>query len=128
MTTPKKFLAFDLGAESGRGIVGLLNGPKLELEVINRFPNEPVRTLDALHWDVLALYRDMLQTLLPVISSSLGMSLCVFAVSLILPMRWPNVARLGVEFTFVHADLSGLRLTPNVKCRNPKEARIPKCE
>ncbi len=63
MSTPKKFLAFDLGAESGRGIVGLLNGPKLELEVINRFPNEPVRALDALHWDVLALYRDMLQTL-----------------------------------------------------------------
>ena len=63
MTTAKKFLAFDLGAESGRGIVGLLNGPKLELEVINRFPNEPVRTLDALHWDVLALYRDMLQTM-----------------------------------------------------------------
>jgi rhamnulokinase len=63
MTTPNKFLAFDLGAESGRGIVGLLNGPKLELEVIHRFPNEPVRTLDALHWDALALYRDMLQTL-----------------------------------------------------------------
>jgi len=63
MTTAKKFLAFDLGAESGRGIVGLLNGPKLELEVINRFPNEPVRALDALHWDVLALHRDMLQTL-----------------------------------------------------------------
>ena len=63
MTTAKKFLAFDLGAESGRGIVGLLDGSKLELEVINRFPNEPVRTLDALHWDVLALYRDMLQTM-----------------------------------------------------------------
>ncbi|HZY85068.1 MAG TPA: rhamnulokinase family protein [Gemmataceae bacterium] len=63
MTTPNKFLAFDLGAESGRGIVGLLNGPKLELEVIHRFANEPVRTLDALHWDVLALYREMLQTM-----------------------------------------------------------------
>jgi rhamnulokinase len=63
MTIPKKFLAFDLGAESGRGIVGLLNGPKLELEVIHRFANEPVRALDALHWDVLALYREMLQTL-----------------------------------------------------------------
>src|SRR5262249_34187809 len=30
---------------------------------IHRFANEPVRTLDALHWDVLALYREMLQTL-----------------------------------------------------------------
>jgi rhamnulokinase len=63
MTTPKKFLAFDLGAESGRGIVGLLNGPKLELEVINRFANGPVRVLDTLHWNVLGLYHDMVQTL-----------------------------------------------------------------
>jgi rhamnulokinase len=58
-----KFLAFDLGAESGRGVLGLLEGKRLRLEVINRFPNGPVRTLDSLHWDVLRLYEDMLQTL-----------------------------------------------------------------
>jgi rhamnulokinase len=63
MPAQKKLLAFDLGAESGRGVLGLLDGTKLELEVINRFPNGPVRTLDTLHWDVLGLYRDMLQTL-----------------------------------------------------------------
>jgi rhamnulokinase len=63
MPSTKKLLAFDLGAESGRGVVGVFDGQKLELEVINRFPNGPVRTLDTLHWDVLHLHGAMLETL-----------------------------------------------------------------
>ena len=63
MSTAKKFLAFDLGAESGRGVVGLFDGSKLELEVINRFFNGAVRLPDSLHWDVLALHDSMLETL-----------------------------------------------------------------
>ncbi|MBY0228988.1 MAG: rhamnulokinase [Gemmataceae bacterium] len=51
-----KFLAFDLGAESGRGILGLFDGARLALEEIHRFPNGGVRTLDSLHWDVLRLW------------------------------------------------------------------------
>ncbi len=53
-------LAFDLGAESGRGVLGLFDGSKLRLEVVHRFPNGPVRTLDTLHWDVLRLHGDIL--------------------------------------------------------------------
>lgn len=63
MPAAKQFLAFDLGAESGRGIVGVFDGSKLELKIINRFANGAVRTLDSLHWDVLALHDSMLQTL-----------------------------------------------------------------
>ncbi|HTU93930.1 MAG TPA: rhamnulokinase family protein [Gemmataceae bacterium] len=63
MAAAKKFLAFDLGAESGRGIVGAFDGQKLALEVLSRFPNGAVRTLDTLHWDVLALHAAMLETL-----------------------------------------------------------------
>jgi rhamnulokinase len=59
----KKLLAFDLGAESGRGVLGRFDGDRLCLEVIHRFPNGPVRTLDALHWDVLRLYSEMLAAL-----------------------------------------------------------------
>jgi rhamnulokinase len=59
----KQFLAFDLGAESGRGVLGLFDGSRLSLEVIHRFPNGAVRTLDTLHWDVLHLHREMLHTL-----------------------------------------------------------------
>jgi rhamnulokinase len=59
----KKLLAFDLGAESGRGVLGRFDGQRLALEVIHRFPNGPVATLDTLHWDVLRLYSEMLQAL-----------------------------------------------------------------
>jgi rhamnulokinase len=59
----KKLLAFDLGAESGRGVLGLFDGKKLRLEVVHRFANGPVRTLDTMHWDVLRLYEEMLNTL-----------------------------------------------------------------
>src|SRR5262245_24731679 len=63
MPATKKFLAFDLGAESGRGIIGRFDGQKLTLEVVHRFPNGPVRLLDCLHWDALRLYSEMLTAL-----------------------------------------------------------------
>jgi rhamnulokinase len=60
MSSPCKLLAYDLGAESGRGILGLFDGSRLALDVVHRFPNGPVRTLDTMHWDVLRLYTEML--------------------------------------------------------------------
>jgi rhamnulokinase len=59
----KKLLAFDLGAESGRGVLGRFDGQKLSLEVVHRFPTGGVRTLDTLHWDVLRFYSEMLTAL-----------------------------------------------------------------
>ncbi|MGD1101067.1 MAG: rhamnulokinase family protein [Terriglobia bacterium] len=56
-----RFLAFDLGAESGRGVVGSLAGGELALEEIHRFVNEPVEVCGTLHWDVLALYGHLLK-------------------------------------------------------------------
>ena len=44
MPATRKLLAFDLGAESGRGVLGLFDGQQLQLEVVHRFPNDPVRT------------------------------------------------------------------------------------
>src|SRR5947209_14431454 len=61
MSSPAKLLAIDLGAESGRGVLGLFDGRQLRLEVVHRFANHPVRTLEALHWDVLSLYREIEQ-------------------------------------------------------------------
>lgn len=60
MTKHKRLLAFDLGAESGRAVLGKFDGQRLQLEVIHRFPNGAVRTLDTIHWDVLRLYQEML--------------------------------------------------------------------
>lgn len=58
-----EFLAFDLGAESGRAVVGHLNDSKLSLEEVHRFPNGPVRVGDSLHWDVLRLWSEIKQGL-----------------------------------------------------------------
>ena len=51
MPAVKKLLAFDLGAESGRGLLGMFDGQRLRLEVVHRFPNGPVRTLETLFSD-----------------------------------------------------------------------------
>jgi rhamnulokinase len=50
------FLAFDLGAESGRAFLGLLQEERLLLDELDRFPNEMVRVSKHLHWDVHALF------------------------------------------------------------------------
>jgi rhamnulokinase len=53
------YLALDLGAESGRGLLGRFDGDRLALEEVHRFPNGPVRMLDSFHWDVPRLFAEM---------------------------------------------------------------------
>ena len=47
------YLAVDLGAESGRVVLGRFDGGRVSLEEVHRFPNTPVRLPNGLHWDVL---------------------------------------------------------------------------
>ncbi len=54
-----RYLAFDLGAESGRATLGTLEEGKLTLEELHRFPNTPVRVLSALYWDTLRLWQEI---------------------------------------------------------------------
>jgi len=53
------YLAVDLGAGSGRVIVGRFDGQRVEIEEVHRFANPGVRTLDHLHWDVLNLFNEI---------------------------------------------------------------------
>jgi rhamnulokinase len=55
--------AVDLGATSGRVVIGRVGGGTLDVQDVHRFPNRPVRTRDGLHWDVLDLYRNVLEGL-----------------------------------------------------------------
>jgi rhamnulokinase len=55
--TSASFAAVDLGAESGRVILGVLKDQKLQIEEINRFPNGGIRLGDDLYWDFLNLWR-----------------------------------------------------------------------
>ncbi len=59
MTQARNYLAIDLGAESGRTIVGSLDGNQLTLTETHRFANGPVQLNDGLHWDVLRLWSDI---------------------------------------------------------------------
>ncbi len=59
MSRIARFLAFDLGAESGRGVLGTLDEGTLKLQEIHRFANGPVRVLDSLHWDVLKMQEEV---------------------------------------------------------------------
>ena len=54
------FAAVDLGASSGRVMLGRVEPGVLALAPVNRFANEPVRAGGTLHWDILALYRGVL--------------------------------------------------------------------
>ncbi|WP_194918609.1 rhamnulokinase [Catenulispora rubra] len=55
--------AVDLGASSGRVMVGRVGPDTLTLDEVHRFPNRPVRVGGTLHWDVLALYQGIVEGL-----------------------------------------------------------------
>lgn len=59
-----KMLAFDLGASSGRAMLGILEGEKLSLEEIHRFPNDPVELNGSFYWDILRLFYEIKQGIL----------------------------------------------------------------
>ena len=58
-----RFLALDLGAESGRAILGRLDSGVLTLKDVSRFSNAPVRTNGSLHWDILRLWHEVQKSL-----------------------------------------------------------------
>lgn len=59
MPSSHNYLAIDIGAESGRTIVGTLNDGKLTLTETHRFSNTPVQRADGLHWDVKTIWNNI---------------------------------------------------------------------
>jgi len=55
----RKMLAVDLGASSGRGIIGAYDGKKIVLNEIHRFPNDPVHAAGGFWWDTLRLLHEI---------------------------------------------------------------------
>jgi rhamnulokinase len=54
-----RLAAVDIGAESGRVVVGAFDGGRLAIEDVHRFQNVPVSIGGTLHWDVLRLFGDV---------------------------------------------------------------------
>ncbi len=59
MPSSHHYLAFDIGAENGRAVIGSLDGKRLKLTETYRFVNEPVQLPDGLHWDVMRLWNEI---------------------------------------------------------------------
>ncbi len=55
----RHYIAVDLGASSGRTIVGTLENGKLSLKEMNRFWNGPTEIRGTLHWDFVHLLRNI---------------------------------------------------------------------
>ena len=58
-----KMLAIDLGASSGRGIVGTFDGEKLALQENHRFTNDPTMAAGQFTWDILRIFHEIKQSI-----------------------------------------------------------------
>lgn len=54
-----RYLAFDLGASGGKAVLGTLEGQRLTLEGVYRFPNGPTQICGRLHWNVVGLFHEV---------------------------------------------------------------------
>ena len=62
----KPYLAFDLGAESGRAVLAHLHSGVITTEEVHRFANEPVEYAGSLHWDAPRLWLEIRKALVQV--------------------------------------------------------------
>lgn len=104
MEANKYFFAVDLGATSGRTIVGSLQNGKIVLEEVTRFPNNLIQTHGQFYWDIFALYFEIIKGLKEV--SRRGMEITSVGID-----TW------GVDFVLIGSDGQILR--------NPRAYRDP---
>ena len=96
MEEKKCFFAVDLGATSGRTIIGTLDGGRIELEELTRFDNNLIEVGGHFYWDIYALYFEIIK----------GLKL---AAQRELPIRSIGIDTWGVDFVCVGGDGALLR-------------------
>ncbi|MBR5657653.1 MAG: rhamnulokinase [Prevotella sp.] len=104
MGNNKYFFAVDLGATSGRSIIGSINEGKFELEEVTRFPNNLIEQGGHYYWDIHALYFEIIRGLKEV--AQRGLEITSIGID-----TW------GVDFIFIGDDGAILR--------NPRAYRDP---
>ena len=104
MNDKKYFFAVDLGATSGRTIIGSINDSKFELEEVTRFPNNLIVQGGHYYWDIYALYFEIVKGLKEVARRQLDI------ISI-------GIDTWGVDFVFIGDD--------NAILRNPRAYRDP---
>jgi rhamnulokinase len=105
-----RYAALDLGAESGRAVLGRVGGGRVEIEEVHRFPNRPLRLPTGLHWNVLGLYADSLEGLRRCVASCdgdlAGVGVDAWAVDFALLDREGSL--LGVPFHYRDRRTAGM--------------------
>jgi len=117
----RTFLAFDIGAESGRAILGTLADGRCALREIHRFPNGTVSLFGRLHWNVYTLYEEILKGL------RLAAAACPAGLESIAVDTWgvdfgllaPDGSVLGLPFAY--RDLRNLRAMDDFLAKCPRE-------
>ena len=104
MEQNKYYFAVDLGATSGRTILGSLADGRLHQEELTRFPNNLIETGGHFYWDIYALYFEMIRGLKEV--TRRGITLTSIGID-----TW------GVDFVFIGDD--GALLRNPVAYRDP---------
>ena len=104
MENKKYFFAVDLGATSGRTIIGHIADGKFDLEEVTRFPNNLIEQGNHYYWDIYALYFEIIKGLKEV--ARRGLEITSIGID-----TW------GVDFVFIGADGAILR--------NPRSYRDP---
>jgi len=92
------FLAFDLGAESGRAVLGTLENEIISIRELHRFPNAPLSLFGHLHWNIFNLFEDIEK----------GMKICASEITVQLESL--AVDTWGVDFGLLAGDGSILGL------------------
>lgn len=98
------FFAVDLGATSGRTIIGSISDGRINLEEVTRFPNNLIQTHGQFYWDIYALYNEVIRGLKEV--ARRGITINSIGID-----TW------GVDFVFIGKDGQILR--------NPRAYRDP---
>lgn len=94
---PNYYIACDLGAESGRVMLGRLEDGRLRLEELHRFPSAAVHVLGSLRWDVLRIFEELKTGLrvvaqrgIPISSLSVdGWGVDYVLINSVHPVLWP---------------------------------------
>ena len=96
------FLAFDLGAESGRTILGRLERGRIVTRELTRFPNGPVRVLGHLHWNIYSLFEEVKKGMTAGLAEAGGQpeSLAVDAWGVDFGLLGPDGTILGLPYAY----------------------------
>ena len=107
----KSFLAFDLGATSGRSILGTLDNGKLQIKELTRFPNNIIQIGEHYIWNIYSLFQHLKEGMI-------AAKLEDFNITSIGIDTW------GVDFAFIGKD--GSLMGAPYAYRDPHTVGMPK--